>query len=249
MIIKPRVRGFVCVTTHPAGCEANVKHQIDYVKAVVSCSWARWRIARRADGSWLAGERRRRSAPSAVEEETTCGLVQGSAVVNAALSQFALDPCRGWGRYPSACIRTQKGPVVSPVGPALSTVRPEGSPCVSQRRSGQGARGPLEGSGNTRAGDPLCGLTTSLPSRRRQAAGNAHTLQKDVACWAPRRGEACASTGVDTRGMDALTYFDRCRGWRADRRFAPDCWPSMGRVPLQSGYLLQDQNGPVLPVR
>ncbi|WPO97628.1 enoyl-ACP reductase FabV [Pseudomonas sp. HR96] len=32
MIIKPRVRGFVCVTTHPVGCEANVKHQIDYVK-------------------------------------------------------------------------------------------------------------------------------------------------------------------------------------------------------------------------
>ncbi|MCO2396799.1 hypothetical protein FA352_27010, partial [Pseudomonas aeruginosa] len=25
MIIKPRVRGFICVTTHPAGCEANVK--------------------------------------------------------------------------------------------------------------------------------------------------------------------------------------------------------------------------------
>ncbi|CAB3637032.1 Enoyl-[acyl-carrier-protein] reductase [NADH] [Achromobacter mucicolens] len=33
MIIKPRVRGFICVTTHPAGCEANVKQQIDYVKA------------------------------------------------------------------------------------------------------------------------------------------------------------------------------------------------------------------------
>ncbi len=32
MIIKPRVRGFVCVTTHPVGCEANVKEQIDYVK-------------------------------------------------------------------------------------------------------------------------------------------------------------------------------------------------------------------------
>lgn len=31
MIIKPRVRGFVCVTTHPTGCEANVKNQIDYV--------------------------------------------------------------------------------------------------------------------------------------------------------------------------------------------------------------------------
>ncbi|MFT7404279.1 enoyl-ACP reductase FabV [Zhongshania sp.] len=33
MIIKPRVRGFMCVTTHPVGCEANVSQQIDYVKA------------------------------------------------------------------------------------------------------------------------------------------------------------------------------------------------------------------------
>jgi enoyl-[acyl-carrier protein] reductase/trans-2-enoyl-CoA reductase (NAD+) len=33
MIIKPRVRGFICVTTHPTGCEANVNQQIDYVKA------------------------------------------------------------------------------------------------------------------------------------------------------------------------------------------------------------------------
>lgn len=33
MVIKPRVRGFICVTTHPAGCEANVKEQIEYVSA------------------------------------------------------------------------------------------------------------------------------------------------------------------------------------------------------------------------
>lgn len=33
MIIKPRVRGFICLTTHPAGCEANVKKQIEYVTA------------------------------------------------------------------------------------------------------------------------------------------------------------------------------------------------------------------------
>mgnify|MGYP001828740228 FL=1 len=33
MIIKPRVRGFLCITTHPTGCAANVKNQIDYVKA------------------------------------------------------------------------------------------------------------------------------------------------------------------------------------------------------------------------
>ncbi len=31
MIIKPRVRGFICVTTHPAGCAANVNEQIAYV--------------------------------------------------------------------------------------------------------------------------------------------------------------------------------------------------------------------------
>lgn len=33
MIIKPRVRGFLCVTTHPVGCMAHVKEQIDFVKA------------------------------------------------------------------------------------------------------------------------------------------------------------------------------------------------------------------------
>lgn len=33
MVIKPRVRGFICVTAHPVGCEANVKEQIDYVTA------------------------------------------------------------------------------------------------------------------------------------------------------------------------------------------------------------------------
>ena len=32
MIIRPRVRGFLCTTTHPVGCDANVKRQIDYVK-------------------------------------------------------------------------------------------------------------------------------------------------------------------------------------------------------------------------
>jgi len=33
MIIKPRVRGFICVTTHPTGCAANVREQVEYVKA------------------------------------------------------------------------------------------------------------------------------------------------------------------------------------------------------------------------
>jgi enoyl-[acyl-carrier protein] reductase/trans-2-enoyl-CoA reductase (NAD+) len=33
MIIKPRVRGFMCITTHPLGCAANVKRQVEYVKS------------------------------------------------------------------------------------------------------------------------------------------------------------------------------------------------------------------------
>ncbi|MGV3590330.1 MAG: enoyl-ACP reductase FabV [Gammaproteobacteria bacterium] len=32
MIIKPRVRGFMCVTSHPSGCAENVRNQIAYVK-------------------------------------------------------------------------------------------------------------------------------------------------------------------------------------------------------------------------
>jgi len=32
LIIKPRVRGFMCITTHPTGCAVNVRNQIDYVK-------------------------------------------------------------------------------------------------------------------------------------------------------------------------------------------------------------------------
>ncbi|WP_299315682.1 hypothetical protein, partial [uncultured Halomonas sp.] len=27
MIIKPKVRGFICTTTHPVGCEKNVLEQ------------------------------------------------------------------------------------------------------------------------------------------------------------------------------------------------------------------------------
>lgn len=33
MIIKPKIRGFICTTAHPAGCDAAVKAQIDYVKS------------------------------------------------------------------------------------------------------------------------------------------------------------------------------------------------------------------------
>ena len=32
MIIKPKIRGFICTTAHPAGCEANILEQINYTK-------------------------------------------------------------------------------------------------------------------------------------------------------------------------------------------------------------------------
>ncbi len=33
MIIEPRTRGFICLTSHPVGCEQNVKNQIEYIKS------------------------------------------------------------------------------------------------------------------------------------------------------------------------------------------------------------------------
>ncbi|HIP76773.1 MAG TPA: enoyl-[acyl-carrier-protein] reductase FabV, partial [Psychromonas hadalis] len=32
MIIKPKIRGFICTTTHPVGCEKNVQAQIEFTK-------------------------------------------------------------------------------------------------------------------------------------------------------------------------------------------------------------------------
>ncbi|MDR0533997.1 MAG: trans-2-enoyl-CoA reductase family protein [Verrucomicrobiales bacterium] len=33
MIIRPKIRGFICVTAHPQGCATHVREQIDYVKS------------------------------------------------------------------------------------------------------------------------------------------------------------------------------------------------------------------------
>jgi enoyl-[acyl-carrier protein] reductase/trans-2-enoyl-CoA reductase (NAD+) len=33
VIIKPKIRGFICTTTHPEGCAANVQQQIQYTRA------------------------------------------------------------------------------------------------------------------------------------------------------------------------------------------------------------------------
>ena len=33
MIIEPRTRGFICLTSHPTGCAQNIKNQIDYIQS------------------------------------------------------------------------------------------------------------------------------------------------------------------------------------------------------------------------
>lgn len=92
----------------------------------------------------LAGERRRRHWPSAVEEETTGGLIQGLAVVEAALLQRAHSTRVVAGvdilRRASA---HKRSPLFRRRAPAPNTARPEGSPRGSRYQSGQGAREPL----------------------------------------------------------------------------------------------------------
>ncbi|MCH2036666.1 MAG: bifunctional NADH-specific enoyl-ACP reductase/trans-2-enoyl-CoA reductase, partial [Puniceicoccaceae bacterium] len=33
MIVRPRIRGFVCITAHPVGCAARVQQEIEVAKA------------------------------------------------------------------------------------------------------------------------------------------------------------------------------------------------------------------------
>ena len=41
MIIKPKIRGFICTNAHPVGCARNVQQQIDYIKqSTASCAKA-----------------------------------------------------------------------------------------------------------------------------------------------------------------------------------------------------------------
>jgi hypothetical protein len=55
MIIEPRMRGFICLTAHPAGCEQNVKNQIAYVQSKGSIDGpnAFWLLEHLQDLDWL----------------------------------------------------------------------------------------------------------------------------------------------------------------------------------------------------
>lgn len=63
------------------------------------------------------------------KRETTCGLWQSRPSSKPlAASAIAPDPCRGWGRHPSAHIRAQREPIVPPAGTGTEYRRPKGSP-------------------------------------------------------------------------------------------------------------------------
>ncbi len=93
--------------------------------------------------------------PSAVEEETTCGLSQSWPSSKAvAASAIALDPYRGWGRYPSAHIRAQRVPDVSPAGTGNEYRRPEGSPGgLRWHTTGQPSGDPSSSTGASRSNE------------------------------------------------------------------------------------------------
>ena len=44
MIISPKIRGFICTTSHPEGCAAHVQEQIDYVKSKPTLTHAPKRV-------------------------------------------------------------------------------------------------------------------------------------------------------------------------------------------------------------
>ncbi len=108
---------------------------------------------------------------------------------------FALGPCRGWGRHPSARIRAQKEPVVSPVGAGTeyrSTRR------VSWRLVGTRRQGTRRGNG-TYTEQNVCGgrrwTTVTFSSGR--GMPDVHTLQKGGACWGASPGSEAGASNVD----------------------------------------------------
>ncbi len=153
------------------------------------CVWDR-----RADCFGQAGERCRRPGPSAVEEETTCELIQGLAVVKAVHCRSDCTRPLSWlgstsfGTHP----RTKGARLFRRWAPALNTVRPEGSPGGSSSHRG---KAPGDLSGPRKKADQGVRWARiadeSAFSSDRRNAGDGHTLQKDGACWG-LAGARCA---------------------------------------------------------
>ena len=122
------------------------------------------------------------------KRETTCGLWQSRPSSKPlAASAIAPDPCRGWGRHPSAHIRAQREPVVPPAGTGTEYRRPEGFPDGSPRRGRPGVRRLLAIDGsisiNGVAEDAIRGEAAF--SSREPVVGqpDVHTVAEGDVCW------------------------------------------------------------------
>ena len=127
------------------------------------------------------------------KRETTRGLWQfrpSSKPLTA--SAIALDPCRGWGRHPSAHIRAQRAPVVPPAGTGTEYHRPDGSPDGSPRHGRPGVRRPLVIDGSTSingiAADAIRGGTAFSSRGPVTGQRDAHTVAEGGVCWGVPQG-------------------------------------------------------------
>jgi len=95
-----------------------------------------------------------------------------------AASAVAPDPCRGWGRNPSAHIRAQREPVFSPAGTGTDYRRPERSSDDSHH----------DGSGKS-SGDPSrwAELRRSLESRSRDSGSKGLLVPRPLGAWRDAR--------------------------------------------------------------
>lgn len=176
------------------------------------------------------------------KRETTCGLWQSRPSSKPlAASAIAPDPCRGWGRHPSAHIRAQREPVVPPAGTGTEYRRPEGSPDGSPRSGRRGVRRPLVIDGSISINGVAANATRREMtfSSRRPVAGQrgAHTVAEGCMCWGiPRVREIGPAVKNGRRGAGIRRRQDTLREVRCLRgapRFPVKL--SIGSVLLQSG--------------
>ena len=170
------------------------------------------------------------------KRETTCGLWQSRPSSKPlAASAIAPDPCRGWGRHPSAHIRAQREPVVPPAGTGTEYRRPEGSPDGSQRhkpaRRQETPRHRQEhldqwnrGRGDSRKSDLLVSRT------RRGAARRAHRCRRRRVLGSPAGCGRLASpseTAGEARGfVDVRTPCGKPAACAAHRACQSSCRPA-----------------------
>jgi hypothetical protein len=117
--------------------------------------------------------------------------------VRPSLKPFAVatcspDPYRGWGRYCLAHIRTQRAPVVSPVGAGTEYRRPDGSPDGSRGdlrpAKHQGTRhGGRENHRTRECATRDLWRSYLLAPRPLRTWRDAHTVAEGIARWVSRR--------------------------------------------------------------